>query len=88
MQVSNTLTVNIIFCQKQILGDLKTYLAIEESQTNTLDTWQIIDMSTKRHADSSRNHADIMQTYDLLIFDITRSNGSIFSLQNNTKCPA
>ena len=31
--------------------------------------------------------AEIMQTYDLLIFAITRSNDSIFSLQNNTKYP-
>ena len=37
MRVSNTFTVNVIFCPlKQILGDLKTNLAIEMSQNNTL----------------------------------------------------
>ena len=32
--------------------------------------------------------AEIKQTYDLLKFAIARSNGSIFSLQHNTKCPS
>ena len=33
--------------------------------------------------------AEIKQTYYLLKFAITRSNGSIFSeLQHNTKCPS
>ena len=37
MRVSNTLTVNVIFCSlKAILGDLKTNPAIEMSQNNTI----------------------------------------------------
>ena len=37
MRVSNTFTVNVIFCPfKQILGDIKTNLAMEMSQNNTL----------------------------------------------------
>ena len=37
MRKSNTFTVNVIFCPlRQRLGDLKTNLAIEMSQNNTL----------------------------------------------------
>ena len=48
--------------QKQILGDLKTYLAIEMSQNNTLTHgYKIIEVSnsTKQHADDSGNHANL-----------------------------
>ena len=47
--------------QKQILGDLKIYLAIEMRNKQYTNTWQIIEVSnsTKRHADNSGNQADL-----------------------------
>ena len=63
MQVSNLFTVNVIFCpSKSNTGDLKTYLAIEMSQNNTLThDNKIIEVSnsTKQHADNSGNHANL-----------------------------
>ena len=53
------------------------------SQNNTL-THGKLSNSTERQTDNS----GIMQTYDLLKFAIARSNGSIFSLKHNTKCPS
>ena len=49
--------------QEQILGDLKTYLAIEMSQNNTLTHGKLWRCQTKR----SNMHitAEIMQTYEI-----------------------
>ena len=60
--------------QKQILGDLKTYLAIEMSQNNTLTHGKLQRCQTQR----SDMHitAEIMQTYDLLKFATARFNDS------------
>ena len=46
--------------KKQILGDLKKYLAIEMSLNNafTHGKLQSRSDSTKRHADNSGNHVD------------------------------
>ena len=43
---------HIFVPQKQLLGDLKTYLAIEMSQNQYTNSWQITEVSdsTKRHA--------------------------------------
>ena len=51
-----------IYLQKQTLGDVKTYLAIEMSQNNAL-AWEIIEVSNsaKQQLDYSR----IMKTNDL-----------------------
>ena len=57
--------------QKQILGDLKTYLAIEMNQNNAPNS---------NYSGVKQIAAEIMQTYDLLKFAVARSNGSNFSL--------
>ena len=72
--------------QKQILGDLKTYFAIEKSQNNALIHGKLQRCQTQRS--DTQITAEIKQTYYLLKFDITRSNGFVFFLQHNTKCPS
>ena len=63
-QVANSFTVNVIFCRsKAILGDLKTYFAIEMSQNNTLTLGKLWRCQTKRS--NMQITAEIMHTYDL-----------------------
>ena len=65
MQERNTFTVNVISCpSKQILGDLKTNLAIEMSQNNTLTHGKLQRCQTQRN--DMHITAEITQTYDLL----------------------
>ena len=71
MQVSNTFRVSYSVPQKQIFGDLKTYLAIEMNQNNAPNS---------KYSGVKQIAAEIMQTYDLLKFAIARSNSSNFSL--------
>ena len=49
--------------QKQILGDLKTYLAIEMSKNNTLTHGKLWRCQTKRS--DTQITAEIMQTYEI-----------------------
>ena len=61
--------------QNQILGDLKTYLAIEVSQNNALTHGKYklqLSNSTKRHADiNSGNHAELWPLENLPSHDVT-----------------
>ena len=80
MQVSNTLTVNVIFCPlKANTWRLKNKSCNRNEPKEYTNTWQIIEVSnsTKRDADNSGNHANL---YALLKFAITRSSGSSFLL--------
>ena len=53
---------HVIFCRsKAILGDLKTYFAIEMSQNNTLTHDKLWRCQTKRS--NTQITAEIMQTY-------------------------
>ena len=61
MQVSNTFTVNFIFCPaKGNTWRLKNISCNRNEPKKCINTWQITKVSsTKRHADNSRNHADL-----------------------------
>ena len=55
---------HILFvAQKQILGDLATYLAIEMSKNNTLTHGKLWRCQTKRS--NTQITAEIMQTYEI-----------------------
>ena len=71
--------------QKQILGDLKSNLAIEMSQNNTLTHVKLQRCQTQRR--NTQITAEIMQTYDLLKFALARSNGSSFLLITQYEMP-
>ena len=60
--------------QKQIFGDLKTYLATEMSQNNTLTRGKLHRCKSQRS--DMQTTAGIMQTYDLLKLAIALSNCS------------
>ena len=68
-----------------ILGDLKTNLAIEMSQNNTLTHGKLYRCQTQRR--NTQITAEIMQTYDLLKFALARSNGSSFLLITQYEMP-
>ena len=62
MQVSNTLTVYVIFCPSTaILGDLKHISCNINEPKQYNNRWQKlqVSISTKRHAEISGNHADV-----------------------------
>ena len=68
-------TVNSYFSlKKQILGDLKTCLAIEVSLNNTFTHGKLQRCQTQRS--DMQITAEIMQTYGVLKFAIAPSNGS------------
>ena len=62
MQVSNTCTVNVMFCPLRANSWRSKNIScnIKESKQCT-NTWQIIDVpnATKRHADNRGNQADL-----------------------------
>ena len=62
MRVSNTFTVNVIFCPlKANTWSLKNGSCKRNEPKQYTNTWQIIEVSnsTKHHADSSGNNADL-----------------------------
>jgi len=61
MQVSNTFTVNFIFCSaKGNTWRLKNIFCNRNDPKKCINTWQITKVSsTKRRADNSGNHADL-----------------------------
>ena len=74
--VSNTFTVNFIFCPlKANTWRLKNKSCNRNEPKQYTSTWQIIEVSnsTKQHITAQN-----MQTYDLLKFALARSNGSSF----------
>ena len=60
--------------QKHILGDLKTYLALEMSQNNTLTCGKLQRCQTQQSY--TKITVEITQTYDLLNFAIARSKNT------------
>ena len=62
MQVSNTFTVNAIFCPlKANTWRFKSISCNRNEPKQSTGAWKIIKVSnsTKRHADNSGNHADL-----------------------------
>ena len=64
---------------------LKTNLAIEMSQNNTLTNGKLQRCQTQRR--NTQITAEIMQTCDLLKFALARSNGSSFLLRTQYEMP-
>ena len=62
MQVSNTFTVNVIFCPLKAntwrLKNISCNRNEPKQYTNRLQIMEVSN-STKRHADNSGNHADL-----------------------------
>ena len=75
MQVSNTFTVNVIFCPlKENTWRFKNISCSSNEPKQCTTTWQIIEVSNsmKQHTDNSGNHADL--------WPLARSYGSNFCL--------
>ena len=83
MRVSNTFTVNVIYCPlKANTWRLNIKCWEKNKPKQYTNTWQVIEVSNSGENQRSNTQmtVEIMQTYDLLKFALAQSNGSNFLL--------